>query len=243
MNKYRLPGLTLIFILIISSKNGQAQTDTFLQSAIKNTVLLYNQYAAEQSALYNGSEYKGYDPGIKGDAYFQSGEFTKGTLLYDGGFYENLLLLYDVVTDQVITPHFNKIPYIALVSNKVQEFSFLNQKFIHITPDSTNKGVIVPGFYNVLFEGRAGLLARRVKTIQESVSQEGVTKEFIANNNYFIRKNGTYHSITSESAMLAVLNDHKKELQQFLKSSNIRFKKDPEQALIRTVQYYNALVP
>ena len=58
---------------------------------------------------------------------------------------------------------------------------------------------------------------------------------------YYIRKNNTYYSVSSQGSMLTILKDKKKELQQYIRANQIKFRKDPEEAMVKIASYYDHL--
>jgi len=63
----------------------------------------------------------------------------------------------------------------------------------------------------------------------------------ISENIYYIKKEGVYRTIRNKSSLLSVLKNKKKEVQQYLKTNDIKFKKEPERAMIMAVRYYDQL--
>ena len=79
---------------------GSQSDSSFYQSAVYNTIDLYRQFASDQSRLYNGRRYKPYDiPFVVGVPFFQSDWFTEGTIIYEDGYYDKVMLLYDEVKE------------------------------------------------------------------------------------------------------------------------------------------------
>jgi hypothetical protein len=85
------------------------------------------------------------------------------------------------------------------------------------------------------------LFAKREKKILEKYSNVQISKVVISQNIYYIKKEGIYHAVKNKSSMLAVLKDKKRDIQQYLKTNNIKFKQEPERAMIMAVKYYDQL--
>ena len=58
---------------------------------------------------------------------------------------------------------------------------------------------------------------------------------------YYIRRNGQYQSVKNKRTVLAVLADRKKELTAYIRTQKIRFKPDPEPAIVAVARYYDEL--
>src|SRR5271154_5846993 len=96
----------LSFSLVSLMVHGQGPPvdSSFLAKANEKAVEIYTQSIGSQANLYNGVEYRGYaeNRSDKGHAYFINNDWADGTIDYDGSRYENVPLMYDLVTDKVI---------------------------------------------------------------------------------------------------------------------------------------------
>jgi hypothetical protein len=57
-----------------------------------------------------------------------------------------------------------------------------------------------------------------------------------------VRKNNTYYPISSQGSLLSVFKDKKKELQQYIRSNEIKYRKEPEDAMVKIATYYDHLI-
>ncbi|MDR6941697.1 hypothetical protein [Mucilaginibacter pocheonensis] len=239
--------LTLIVIsCIIICKRSQAQiiaSDTSQQPALGHIIDNYNTAINEQSRLYNGPEYDLYNPNIKGNAYFTDlNEFARGTVTYDGIFYKNVPMMYDMYKDVIVVLLYNKFSRYSLLSERVESLDLLNHHFIYIKTDSLNANAgISTGFYDQLYNGSLEVLVKRSKALQNTTGTNTIETYFTSSKSFYLKKGNSYYSIGSQSTMLKILNDKKKELQQYIKANKIKFKKTPEEALVAIAARYDEL--
>ena len=198
---------------------------------------IYNQFNEKQSRLYNGIVYLGYLYSIKGYAYWLE-KIQKGTIVYDELKYTNVPMLYDLVKDQVIIMHYNRITYIGLISVKVKEFTLGDHHFIRL--DSVLHPELITGFYDEVYKGKLTVLVKRVEIIEEHVTYE-LEREFVTDNHYFIKKGDVYYAIKSYKNLLTVLNNKAAAIKQYLRKNRIKYKKDPETDIIKATAYYDSL--
>lgn len=234
----------LLYILLICclSQRVAAQNadDTTLHENALNAIGVYYENLGEESPLYNGSEYIEYAYTLQeGHPFFQTASFINGSVNLDGMIFREVPMLYDIVKDQVIILDFQKVYKINLPAGRVQQFFLLGHLFVRLTPDSS--GQIKPGFYDQLYNGKIGLFAKREKRILEKYSNIQISKVVISQNNFYVKKDGGYYIIRNKSSLLSVLKNKKKEVQQYWKSNNIKFKKEPERAMIMAVEYYDQI--
>jgi hypothetical protein len=226
------------FILFLDIANAQDLTNSRTSTSI--AVDFYSKFIGEDSHLYNGSEHAPYDFRIRGDAYFESNLLTKGFIKYDEVLYPMVNMAYDIVRDEVTTNRYNENFRIKLVSEKIAYFSVFNHYFTRLVHDSINKSFITTGFYDVLHDGKIKFLSRRQKKIMEKVTaDEGDQLWFEENDLFIVQKEGNYYQIKDKSELFNLFKDRKKELKRYLRKSKIKFNKNPEYAILKTVEYFD----
>jgi hypothetical protein len=233
------------FVLCLAAivKPGRAQDNITAPVALPTIVKagdVYNPFIQKQSRLYNGIEYLGYSVRIKGHAYFQQKELETGTLVYDELTFANVPMLYDLVKDQVVIQHANGFTKIGLVSEKVKEFTLLNHHFIRLQADSLSGSPIITGFYDELYTGKLTVLAKRIKFIDETIKDE-LEREFLPKDLFIIKKEGVFYAVKSYKGLLSVLKDKAATVKQYLRKNRIKFRKGPENAIVKATVYYDSL--
>jgi hypothetical protein len=230
------------------SKSVLGQTtpnDTVAQQIALNYIKdAYNAAIGEQSRLYNGIEYNAYSPIIKGNANFlDKGDFTMGTVTYDGIFYKDVPIMYDINRNVVVALLYNKFSKYILLNERIESFDLLNHHFVHIKTDSLNKNpAISDGFYDQVYSRKLEVLVKRSKSIQNTSGTNTLETYFTATSrSFYLKKDNSYYSIGGQSALLTVLKDKKKELLQYIKTNKIKFKKTPEEAMVAIVNRYDEL--
>src|SRR5436190_17393466 len=206
---YVLTGSFFLFFLVPAIVFSQVKkSDTaFLTTAQHHTRQLYLTAIGGQAKLYNGIAYQEYVPREDEYPYFGNGDWTLGAISYGGEKFENIPILFDISKDKVIIEHFYNGAKVELVSEKVNEFTINDHTFIRIQKDTAHS--IEGGFYDLLYNGKIKVLAKRKKNLQESVTSGHLEAEFEEVNHYFIYKNGIYFSVKSKGSVLEVLKDQK----------------------------------
>ncbi|HEY8896938.1 MAG TPA: hypothetical protein VIM79_19080, partial [Niastella sp.] len=187
-----------------------------------------------------GIEYLGYSFKIKGHAYFQQNALQTGTVVYDELQFTNVPMLYDLLKDQVIIQHFNHFTKIGLVSEKVKEFTLFNHHFIRLQADSLSGSPLLTGFYDEMYTGRIMVLVKREKYIEETIKDE-LEREFLPRDYYFIRKEGTYYAVKNYKSLLTIFKDRSREVKQYLRRNKIKYRRGPENAIVKAAVYYDTL--
>lgn len=236
MKKAFLPiavfSVVFLCVTVVSAQPASPERNT------QGPVKLFYSSINENAHLYNGTEYIMYDQHIKGDPYFIVADMREGMVLYDGTLYENVPMLYELTTGNVVVRAYNNGVLMNLINEKVGYFTLLNHTFVHIMPDSANT-TITDGFYDRLYNGNAAVYVKRQKIAFEDPST--FERSFIVKDRYFIYKNATWYAVSGESDVLRIFKEKKKDITKYLRQNKIKFKKDPEYAMVKMAEYYDQL--
>lgn len=232
----------ILSALHTSSVSQPAIVDTSLDPAFKNAVTFYNNSFGPELRLFNGKEYHEYLlPFKEGQPYFFSNIFSKGTVSYEGKTYENVSILYNLVTDQVVILKYSGFSKIQLLKERVDAFSLSGHYFINIQNGSLSSPALRPGFYDIVASGKVSLLVKRTKRIQTD-TKETVEIKVLSKDHFFLRNKNVYSEVDTKNAFLKQLKAKRKEIQQFIKQNGIRYRKNPEEAMVRILEYYNQIM-
>ena len=209
------------------------------------TIATAQQNSIHNQEVFNGREYLRYPYYFsKGTAYFQADSLATGTVLYDGVLCSGVPLLYDQLRDQLITADSSKQNLIRLVKEKVDRFSINQHQFIHL---KKQKGLsfIWPeeGYFEVIYNGQIKVLKKENKAIKQSSSNNDLTKFIESGSAYYLLYGGKVTKIKNERGLLTVFGDKKKEVRQFLKDNQLKFRKDTDNTIARTAAHVDSLIP
>lgn len=238
MFKYNL---VLVLFFLFCNLHGQKKTpdSVLIESSVEFAKQIYHTQRAEGSAILNGVFHEGYASSIEGYAYFHSSDWQQGTVVYDHILYENVVMKYDLVKDQlIVSPRDFKGLNISLYSPRVEQFSFSDFNFIWLN-GSGQQSFSTGGFYQVLISGDITMLARRSKEITEITGGLTVLRKFKEKANYYLLKDGLVTLVESMSDLLSVVKDRKKEIQQFLSGKKLKHKRSPQQTILESIKFYN----
>jgi hypothetical protein len=231
---------TAILLLTSALCYGQVtNADTsFIAQAKKKSIVLYTSSIQHQSRLYNGNDYVIYQSRNDEHPYYSTDDWSTGSVVYWGELYENISLLYDLSTDQVITEHDRGSP-IRLLPEKVQAFKIAEHTFVRLYRDDKNR--ISDGFFDQLYDGKTKVYGRYWKTYGEDLENTKVVPRFDASIRYYIVKDGVFTVVKSKGSVLQVLEDRKQDVKNFIRKNRINFKDNREKAIVRVTEFYDTL--
>ena len=232
----------LLCLLLSASVFCQSTNDSvFYHNAIQNIKATYYSTIQEKSHLYNGIDYEYFGRGSTGTPFFMLDTMHSGSVFYDGFLYEDVPLRYDMVNDLLLVRYLKDNNTIQLIKSKIDYFSILNHKFIRFSENTQNSGEF-SGFYELIYNDKKLIaFAKRYKKLLFSSNGEDKFGAFVQYNEYFIYKDEKYFTINSESDMAHIFKDKAQAVKKFMRTENIKFKKNPEQAIVSTAAFYNGL--
>lgn len=232
---------TLVFIFINLTWISFSLAQSTSNSPVYKAESFFNTSIQTQSRLYNGPAYPGYAFNVDGSANFQDlTAFSNGSVVYDGFRFDNVPLMYDIYQDKLISL-LNGYSKYSLISDRVAEFYLNNHHFKYINVIDSTKSVIKSGFYDLIHDGKSKIYVKKIKNMQQVIDNKMVRYYFIPKTYYYIERDQKYSTISSEKSFLSYFNDKKVELKKLLKEKKIKFRKQPEVAMILMASYYENL--
>ena len=221
---------------------GQNLPDTsFIKSAFENSVTIHNKAIEGQDAFYNGSQYAEPAQTKDGDhPFFISDDWTFGSITFDGQFFENVPLLYDITNDYVVSESPSGDMYVV-AGHYLSSFTLGDHYFEKLNSKEVTNFSSKPGYYEIVYNGPSKVISRHDKTTQRSYSDKKVIIHFIEKSQYFIRKNNTFHSVKSKSSVLKIFSDKKNLLRSYIRSEGLNFSRSRNESLAKIAAYYDQL--
>jgi len=233
----------ILFGALLNVTNAQLPShDSLIYSnAVKKVIDVYHQNIADQSGIFNGSQYEGYKVSFNdGHPYYKNDALEKGNIIYDHVAYENVGMLYDLVRDLIVVQ--DSTHRIQLVNERINEFNLYGDRFVRIEKKESRSALIATGFYNVMYSGNVGLYKKVVKRIREKISNTNdLTALFEITNYYYIKKDNVFYAIDKKNDLLRLFKNKQKEIERFIDEEQLNFRKDKDNMLSKVVNYYDQI--
>jgi hypothetical protein len=233
------------FLFISGSMLAQTiiLNNTILDSSVSNAISAYTATMGRSSRLYNGSQYKDdelhdYDTG---HPYFHADDWEAGSLFYDGQYYTHVYLMYNIVRDKIIIENPYDNTKIELIKSRIGRFSMAGHDFVNLSGDSSMKSPVRSGFYDVLYDGRVKVYARRNKEMVQKIEMGLEKKNFKERSSYFIYKNEAYYPVRSKASVIRVFYDRKIILRKQISKNRILFRENREHSIMQLARIYDEL--
>lgn len=222
----------LIFSLILCTAfNINGQNSTSDSATYAKAIAFYEQMVGDVSSLYTGRQYSGYDFRIEGHQYLDVKVPMMGSLLYDNILYNNVEMQYELVKDDLLITYPENDFRIIIKKQDIQWFKMQDRLFVNL--ETAN----LEGIYELVEIGALEVLIKRSKIVKEEIRDQTLKREFVQKNRYYIKKGEDLYSVTSKKRLLSYFKEEKKGIRQMLKRHKLKYKRDPEQTIIKTVEF------
>lgn len=233
----------LLIVIMFSAYTALAQTNSsdtaFFKNILDSTIAFYTKSLGQNSLLFNGREYTGSYSRTIGHPFYASDRPQKGSILYDRIAYPHSAIMYDLTTDEIFIKTVDNIS-LKLINEKIERFSLGEQMFVRMTATPDKNGIVSDGFYEVLYDGAITVFAKRKKQLEPTFNLEDPYR-FVQYNSYFIKMNDTFHEVKSEKSLLLLFPGYQKDIRKYMRTTRVRFKKDPETFVVRAAEHYSQI--
>jgi hypothetical protein len=237
--------LTALFFCSVITGGLYAQTGDIDSTSLRATAYTRHLYETRRNIelpLYNGLRHQLYPSSIEGNPYFLSKDWYKGTVVYDNVLYHDITMRFDQVKEElVITNDESSGIFVSLFSPRVKEFTFAGSRFVRLIHDSLGKSSLRTGIYQELVTGKLTALVRTIKEIDEKIEGTTLFRIIDEENRYYVLVDGVYHPIRNQGDLMDMVKERRKEVQQYLSKSQLKFRREPKETIIAVIQFYNQL--
>ena len=204
-------------------------------------VVISASHTPEQEPIYRGEEYLRFPHRISnGIASYKADTITSGEIVYYNRLYKNVPLVYDQITDELVTLDFSGGVMIRMFTPEIKSFRIYGADFIYFT-DTSNADK--QGFWEVLVDADTRLLKREIKLIQERIINSRIGYVILPKLFYRIFHKGKYYDVEDRGQMIDIFNHKKLQVQSFLKANRRRFRKGGFEVMLKaTTNHYNEIV-
>ena len=233
-----LPGL----FLYTNSFTQNIHKDSTTDFQEDNVISLYNRYTEGNAPVYNGSEYLNYTSKLEGDPFFGSDNNSNGWISYEGTRYSRLSILYDITRDQVVILFPDSNSRVVLHNEFIDSFYLEGHTFIRLQEDQ-QQNLANTGFYDLLFDGKVRLFARRVKTIEDVIKSNAAGKVFYSSNHYYLFRSGLYYLIDNKKDEFRFIGDKSHQIKLLMRQAHLKFhRRNFESTLVNVTELYDQII-
>ncbi len=219
---------------------------------LKHRQEVFNQINAlenpfEDSLWYQGRIYEFEVKSRLGTPYFLDNITLPGSLTYNGKLYENLILSYNIVIDELILwTKSDNGNMLQVVLNKyyIEKFTLSHSgksyNFRLITETKPIYDHLKEGFYEVIYEDELSMYVRHKTKLYNNNSN--LDNSYKYEKQVYLVLDGKVYVINKRRNYLNAFRDHKKLLHKYMRQEKINFGKSESKYLNALCKYNKSLL-
>lgn len=219
--------LTLFLLALLGSIPSlcYAQEDAFQK---------FRKEAEDYSQIYSGKTALSYSKQqYANHPYWETDEYRKGILSYQGRIYTDVLLRYDSYQEALNILNNKRVGIVVDIQNVdwfiLNEVRFVPQEgryqlILHDSPNLQLTSIVKSSFGN--------------EEIKDNISY----RNFAMKEEYILTVNGIQHEVKKRNSFIKQFPNYKKELKKYAKDQRLDFNNQRRQALTALAQYAESLI-
>jgi hypothetical protein len=234
--------LIWIILLIISAKSSLICNSLYGSETNLSTLTLQDTLKDNQN-LYTGRVWINNYRRIDGDQFLFSNYFLPGTVSINGKTFKNLLIRYDIYSDEIMIP-VNREEIVQLNKEMIDSFSitFENKvhRFITIPEDTLNGLNGFKGYFNVLYKQKSALYIKHKCDISTDITEKSDGEFLQTHKMYFVRDKIAY-PVTTKNDLYDVMKDKNLQIKKYTKDNKLKVSKKNPESFVPVIRFYDSL--
>lgn len=234
-------GLLYSIFYILFFINIEAQHSVNETGILEREVVRYLNETGVNALIYSGIEQAKYSVQIKGTPYLENEEYLTGCISYDNREYFPVKFRYNTHRDEiaVLTPgNFN-----VVLDKCFFNYAITDSLVIRLAEENGRDAKPFSGYYIELYSSPGlKVFEKNTSSLGKRRDDDQIVSYFQPSRSFYIFKDNMCYRIKKQKDALSLFRNHKKELQQYIKTEKtLDFKKDPRKFLIEIVKKYEEL--
>lgn len=198
----------------------------------------YNEKMENASNIFSGPQYIPQNYRRRGSPFFLTDSLSKGWVSYDSHIYPDVQLQWDILQNYVIIRALSGNAKIILRNDLIDSFYFSGH-LIRYMPADKQHNLLYDGFYDVLYDGKTRVLAKRLKETHPNLDELKVRFDFIDKNSFYVRKNGLNYLVTNKRDILKLFHAHRTAIKRHVRKEGLNWRKDFDKCVVIAAHYYD----
>jgi hypothetical protein len=216
---------------------GIQNTKSFISDSNEQDTLKENQN------LYSGKVWKNMYRRINGDQFLFTNYFLPGTVSTYGKTFRNLLIRYDIYSDEIMIP-VDREEIVQLNKEMIDSFSITFENkvyyFSKIYNDKLNEIKGAQGYFNVLYRHESALYVKFKKDISPHITDKS-DGTFLQTEKIYFVNNHLVHPIASTNDLFKALNTDEVKIENWLKTNKLKVSKKRPESFVPVIRFYDSL--
>ena len=182
---------------------------------------------------------------INGDQFLFTNYFLPGTVSTYGKTFKNLLIRYDIFSDEIMIP-VDREEIVQLNKEMIDSFSITFENkvyyFSKVYNDRLNAIKGAQGYFNVLYRHESALYVKFKKDISPHITDKSDGTFLQTQKIYFVNDNSV-HPIAVTNDLFKALNRDEMQIRNWLKTNNLKVSKKRPESFVPVIRFSDSLHP
>lgn len=197
----------------------------------------------DNTGLYNGTEFTDLFLNTDGTyRYFKGFDYSKGSITYNGQYYVNVSLKYDLLEDNLLARSDDNLSIfnINLIPEFVESFSIYSRDFVRLT--DINLEISGNGYFEEAYLGNnLKLYIKHIKRKKDKAIGGAVQYKFKEDNIYMLKTAENYYIVNSVRDIRKTLPEKEEQIRQYYKTYRSLYKSNREMFMRKLVKHLDGL--
>ncbi|OXA80064.1 hypothetical protein [Flavobacterium frigidimaris] len=213
-------------------------------SQTNDEIIVYNWFdknlGLESLDFKNGLAHLNFDKTAPNQNRYLIDEFRKGNINYDGQFYFDLFLKYDIYNDELVLRPYDETntTKINLVKDNIKTFTIGTEKFTNLK--DLNTTIFKGGYYEEVVIGKnITLYIKYYKEKKKSTKDEINLIDYVPKYEFILFKENKYNLISEKKEIITLFPDSKRKINDFYLMNRDLRKDNPSLFMKNLIKYIN----
>jgi hypothetical protein len=197
----------------------------------------------EMQHLYNGKVWTNKFLRINGDQFLFANYFLPGTVSSKGHTFKNLLIKYNIFTDEILIPA-DKDEIIQLNKEIIDSFTinFKNEeyKFENLRTDTLTDNKGFNGYVNVLYRQKSDLFVKFRKEIRPGI-KDNIDVEFVQTQQIYIVSDSIVSQVSRKNDLSGIFIKNKVQIFKYIKDNRLKVTAKKPDSFIPVLSFIDSI--
>lgn len=203
----------------------------------------YQDTLMEMQHLYNGKVWTNKFLRINGDQFLFANYFLPGTVSSKGHTFKNLLIKYNIFTDEILIPA-DKDEIIQLNKEIIDSFTinFKNEeyKFENLRTDTLTDNKGFNGYVNVLYRQKSDLFVKFRKEIRPGI-KDNIDVEFVQTQQIYIVSDSIVSQVSRKNDLSGIFIKNKVQIFKYIKDNRLKVTAKKPDSFIPVLSFIDSI--
>jgi hypothetical protein len=233
-----------VWIFLLAFFSGQCVYSISIQNT--RTLISYSNEQdtlKENQNLYSGKVWKNKYRRINGDQFLFTNYFLPGTVSTYGKTFRNLLIRYDIFSDEIMIP-VDREEIVQLNKEMIDSFSitFENKvyNFSKVYDERLNSIKGVQGYFYVLYKHKSALYVKYKKDISPHVTDKS-DGTFLQTQKVYLVNDKSVNPLSGINDLFKALNTDEMQIRKWFKANKFKVSKKRPESFVPVIRFYDSL--